>query len=685
MSRQGEDINAIIHRIFTKPYIEVMESLPSSEKMQRGSQDEKNHALASRYYQSCLDMDHTKLGDRPFLDYMEEVHRAFAPLDSLRPLKENANVTTWMPALDTWEKIQPLDSYMIRIAQNAKVVVISPWTDMAILPAWWAERARPFWAKYRFYLSMFIDRAHTVHGHRVQDEAQIPEGLYELEEELLKLRLTDHELRRRKGNVQVMSLAKVGELAPTLFLDKTVESLGKSVGAMIERVEVVYPKTIKKIDGVVRESRREAVRTYMLWQAYQQTQQVWDMEWSKRWRMASYSSWGKPDNATLGQRCAARLKKHLGHIVDSFYTRHEYTGKHGDEAYIMATKLRDGWKTMVRTTDKWLGQESKAWTINKLDKLKISLGHGQYPDLTRADAIAKYYDKVDVYADANSSSMVDDRPHSVLSIRRPELWTHVHDYFRMEWWHFNRSWAGLLQTTDAARDEWPISATAQQVHYDARRNQLLVPAALMRAPLLVPEAPLYTQYSGLGVWIARGIMAAIDGIGQQYQADGTMAGQGWTAKELRGYQAIKKCFAWRWHTRIGPTGIVNDLTLDNSFETAAGDQEGMDVAYRAWLKTQLNQTDLGLPNFHGFSNAQLFFIARSHSYCGNLYGTNLREHLSVYSEAPLLTHRLAEPLWGYSPFERAFNCGCKRCALRRCRVFGQHMNKELTREEIEAW
>lgn len=73
--------------------------------------------------------------------------------------------------------------------------------------------------------------------------------------------------------------------------------------------------------------------------------------------------------------CLARVQKHFGLIVDSFYVRQKYSPEGAPFADALASNIRDQWIVAVRTTY-WIQKKTKAYLTQKLDKLRIAVGHG---------------------------------------------------------------------------------------------------------------------------------------------------------------------------------------------------------------------------------------------------------------------------------------------------------------------
>lgn len=256
------------------------------------------------------------------------------------------------------------------------------------------------------------------------------------------------------------------------------------------------------------------------------------------------------------------------------------------------------------------------------------------------------------------------------SLRRPEKWTHIHDYFNLEGWHISRAWS-RLNKAPRSRDEWPILAHSQEPYYSPLHNQLIIPAGIMRKPVFAVGAPGWVNYAGLGSFIGNHMMGAFNGIGQQYQGNGSIRGDTWTEKDVESYGKQINCLGWRWNLKAYNQGRELHSRITESFEAVLGDIYGMEAAHLAWRATQELGKDLYLPGLRQYKRKNLYWIARTQPFCGRSVSSGARERAIMYARTPPYFQRAGEPLIDYPYFMSAYGCkGCMKCFYKTCRVFG---------------
>lgn len=54
-------------------------------------------------------------------------------------------------------------------------------------------------------------------------------------------------------------------------------------------VDVLFPHSLHEFWTVFETASMETLRTYILWQTFLQTVDLWDMPWAKEWRAFTYT------------------------------------------------------------------------------------------------------------------------------------------------------------------------------------------------------------------------------------------------------------------------------------------------------------------------------------------------------------------------------------------------------------
>lgn len=183
----------------------------------------------------------------------------------------------------------------------------------------------------------------------------------------------------------------------------------------------------------------------------------------------------------------------------------------------------------------------------------------------------------------------------------------------------------------------------------------------MRRPLWDPMLPSYACYAGLGSFVGKEMIKAVNGVGQQYQANGTIVGETWTDADWEAYNKNRGCYMWRWHETYDNGGRLYEYTLENTWEATMVENDGMEVTYHAWNSSEERAQDLWLPGFKVFSREELYWMFRTLPYCGKGRGGSWKEHYILYGDKPPFWRAATEPLFDFYPFKRDHDCGFHRC------------------------
>lgn len=100
------------------------------------------------------------------------------------------------------------------------------------------------------------------------------------------------ELTESQGHVREMNMAELEEMNPWLRLHDVIQSHPRPGNTTIDTVEVVFPEYFAELEKTLAGRTKETVRSYMLFQAFIQTQGLWDMDWAKRYHAHTWDWWG---------------------------------------------------------------------------------------------------------------------------------------------------------------------------------------------------------------------------------------------------------------------------------------------------------------------------------------------------------------------------------------------------------
>jgi len=153
--------------------------------------------------------------------------------------------------------------------------------------------------------------------------------------------------------------------------------------------------------------------------------------------------------------------------------------------------------------------------------------------------------------------------------------------------------------------QWPQPAQAVNVYYDPARNQLVLPAGLMQAPIFDASGDPALNYGGLGSIVAHELMRGFDAIGSRFDAQGRIA-PWWQEADTNAFNARFEPLRAQYdaYPVLGQVRVNGQLTLAENI----ADLAGVEIARAALdgLGTLPSQGTLTAPQRFHLANARLW-------------------------------------------------------------------------------
>jgi putative endopeptidase len=276
---------------------------------------------------------------------------------------------------------------------------------------------------------------------------------------------------------------------------------------------------------------------------------------------------GTPEQEVRWKRGSRFTEQAMGEAIGEIYVRQYF----GPEAKAAATQLvRNLLAAAAQRIDglDWMSSETKTRAREKLDAFQVKIG---YPDKWRD------YSKLTVVAgDAYGNALAADR------------------------FEYERNLAKLGQPVD--RSEWGMTPMEINAYYDATKNEIVFPAAVLQPPFFDPHADLAVNYGGIGTIIGHEISHGFDDQGRLFDAHGALS-DWWSAGDAEKYKQRTTALAAQYSAYEALPGLKlnGDLTLGENI----GDNAGIVIAHDAY------HTALGgkaAPIIDGQSGEQRFFL-----------------------------------------------------------------------------
>lgn len=235
------------------------------------------------------------------------------------------------------------------------------------------------------------------------------------------------------------------------------------------------------------------------------------------------------------------LNSIMGEYLGRVYVEKYFSAKAKADVESMVKEIIETYKKRIERLD-WMGDNTKAAAIKKLDTMRIKIG---YPDIWK-----------DPYKDISLKNY-DDGGSLIGNI------------FAISSAQAKHSKTLLGKPVD--KSGWLMSPQVVNAYYNALSNEIVFPAGILQSPFYDVNAFREQNLGGIGAIIAHEITHAFDHNGAQFDENGNMSNW-WTQEDYQTFQQKTKGVAELYDgLELAPNAIVNgSLTLSENVADIGG-------------------------------------------------------------------------------------------------------------------
>ncbi len=180
------------------------------------------------------------------------------------------------------------------------------------------------------------------------------------------------------------------------------------------------------------------------------------------------------------------------------------------------------------------------------------------------------------------------------------------------------------------KTEWGMTPQTVNAYYNATKNEIVFPAAILQAPFFDAKADPALNYGGIGAVIGHEMMHGYDDSGSQFAANGNFDNW-WTDSDRKAFteRTDQLVAQFDGYESVPGVFVKGKLTLGENI----GDLGGLTVAYDA-LQMALKENPKANVEMDGHSQDQRFFMNWATVWRRNFTDGELRVRLNTDPHAP---------------------------------------------------
>ncbi len=447
-------------------------------------------------------------------------------------------------------------------------------------------RQEPRFADFRTKFRAHVQKMFTMAGSA--DPAGSAERVLRIETALAGAHWTNVENRNRVKTYNKLAIADLGQSFNwPLFVS---EAQWKSTDSVIVYQPSYFTAFNALFDTLPLDDWKAyfAWHTITSWAPYLSTDYV-----SEDFSFFETTLKGVPENRPRWKRGVALVENHLGEIVGKLYVERHFPPEAKQRMLGLVGNLKQAFRERINTVQ-WMGAETKAKALQKLEKFNAKIG---YPDTW------KDYAAVSVKAD-----------DLVGSIRSAAHATYAREMKKIG--------------NPIDRTEWFMTPQTVNAYYSPNMNEVVFPAAILQAPFFSLAADDAVNYGAIGAVIGHEMTHGFDDQGRMSDGDGNLT-DWWTEGDAREFtkRADVVVAQYAGYSPIDTMKVNGPLTLGENIS----DLGGLTIAYYAYNKSLGNAPS---PVIDGFTGEQRFFLGWAQVWARKYRDDEMRRRLLTDPHSP---------------------------------------------------
>ncbi len=385
-----------------------------------------------------------------------------------------------------------------------------------------------------------------------------------------------------------LNISAFEALLPEISLPRLVKALAPS-DYTADSVIVPSPDYLSQLHFLLQLTKMEVLQAFFVWKTIQQhADRIEDPALKPLKDFNAKMKGSRVDEPPERWRqCTQDADEDLPWISAWFFLQDSNSDLKKPKADDITNNVRDAFSKILKKT-KWLADEDGEQSADKVRAIKQETGSPKNMD---ASSLNSYYSDLTINEDTYFENKISA---SELKIQR--------------------QWAKLGKVKPA--DEWSVSPSSSEPHYDATLNRLLLPEALLHAPISYGSLPDYALFGSFGAISGHGLSQSVGPIGSYYDMNGTLSEQ-WSEASRAAFDEKAQCFIDQYssYAVTGPDGSDYQVNGHLTLVENMADVVGANAAFAAWKEQEKKDHGLLLPGLEKYTRDQVFWLAFGNTLC----------------------------------------------------------------------
>lgn len=452
------------------------------------------------------------------------------------------------------------------------------------------------------------------------------EAVVTLETQFAKKRPSNTALRNPLDTYHPMTIADISRIAPHVAWSTY---LGDYLATPTTTFNVPIPDSIGAYDAAL------VSTPIAVWKSYFTTSllSAYSDALPKRYVDANFKLdsmlGGMTEQLPRWKRCVEATDQNLGDALGAVYVKNYFPPSSKTRALTLVNNLQTAMRNDIHEIQ-WMNPQTKTYAAKKLASLAKKIG---YPD---------------TFIDYSTLPVLDG-PFIVNRLAAAKF-------------DQSRKKERIGKLTD--RTLWAFTPPTVNAGYNARNNEITIPAGILRPPFFSSKADDAVNYGAMGASIGHEMTHGFDDQGRKYDASGNQV-DWWTVADSAAFDKRAKCIADEYSNFEVVPGTKGNGKLEQG--EAIADLGGLSLAYRAFQKTSQYKAH---KKIDGYTPEQRFFLAYAQMWAG-AFRPEVAKTVVNTDPHPLNKWRVIGTLSNFPPFAKAFSCPATSAMVRahRCEVW----------------